>query len=249
MQIWIATASREPDRYGVPRNNKRLIREVLDLCDTKKWQIGKEVGKNGYKHFQIRAQTSGDLFEQAQKMNLDWHIEKSDKWSDYEKKEANYWTSDDSTDNLKERYGTPNEAQKEVLRALHRTNNRQVVCWHDMKGNVGKSWLGKHLFETGQAHYTRYVEGASAESIVKDMCAKMAISRKPIAVIDVPRAGHWDSRLSTAIEVIKDGLIDDPRFSPTSINISGVKVLVLTNRKPDKRGLSEDRWVFAPSST
>lgn len=84
----------------------------------------------------------------------------------------------------------------------------------------------------------------SAESMIKDVASKMSKDRRPIVVIDVPRATKWNSQLYEAIEVIKDGLIDDPRYSSNALNIKGVKVLVMCNTKPKLDKLSEDRWVI-----
>lgn len=233
--LYIATASRE-------KCSKKEIQTILEKTDPKKWIIAKETGRGGYKHWQIRVKCSGDLFEECSKANLNWHIEKSTEWSDYERKEANFWTSDDTPQNLIDRYGTPKDEQKRVLKLLESTNNREIVLWVDEEGNHGKSWLGRHLWETGKGHYTRFT-GKDADSIVKDTCSKMEKNRRPIMVIDIPRSSEWSDKVYEAIEVIKDGLIDDPRYSASTINISGVKVLVTSNSHPYYNALSKDRWI------
>ena len=50
---------------------------MIEKNDCKKWIIGKEEGKNGYKHWQVRLETSNDsFFEWMQNHIPTAHIEK-----------------------------------------------------------------------------------------------------------------------------------------------------------------------------
>lgn len=97
-----------------------------------------------------------------------------------------------------------------------------------------------NLWETGQAHYIR--NKTSADRIIADLCSKMEKERRPYVLIDIPRAAKVTDGLIEALESIKDGLLDDDRYSGTTINVRGVKVLVMTNNKIENLSkLSRDR--------
>lgn len=256
-EIWMFTAPYKP---GILKDLAQAWRDY----DGKKYQIGIEKGRKGYRHIQGRVKISADtswsrtvlervgrkktkrvekgshFFDRCARSGI--HCTKTEQWSDYEGKEGYYISSDDSDDIRLQRFGRMNYEQEDVLELLRKTNDREVVVWYDRKGNVGKTWLTGHLWEKHKAHHIR-LTGTSAESMVKDTASKMDKERRPIVIIDIPRATKWNDQIYEAIEVIKDGLIDDPRYSATAINIKGVKVLVMCNTRPDKKKLSKDRWI------
>ncbi|ADB24797.1 putative replicase protein [Chimpanzee associated porprismacovirus 1] len=139
--------------------------------------------------------------------------------------------------------------QEGALEALQRTNDREIVVWYDQDGNMGKSWLCGHLYETGKAYYIPpYI--STIQSMIQTVASLVLQDReagyppRPLIVIDIPRSWKWSTELYTAIEAIKDGLIMDPRYGARPVNIHGTKVIVLTNTKPKLDKLSEDRWVL-----
>lgn len=256
-EIWMFTA---PAKSGILNDLAKAWRDY----DGKRYQIGLEKGRNGYLHIQGRVQLSADtswtkvIRERVGKRKIERkqsgshffdrcsvrgiHVQKSEQWCEYESKDGYYITSDDTQETRLERFGNPTHQQKRVLNVLESNNDREVTVWYDEDGNIGKSWLTGHLWERHKAHYVRMV--GSSESMIKDVASKMSKERRPIVVIDVPRATKWNNQLYEAIEVIKDGLIDDPRYTSKALNIKGVKVLVMTNTKPKLDKLSKDRWVF-----
>lgn len=216
------------------------LRAIMNTYDIHKWVIGAENGRNGYKHWQIRMATRFN-FEQMKLLFTEAHIEEcSDTW-EYETKEGMYWTSWDRKENLAQRFGKFRYAQKRVYEALQDTNDREVMVWYDEKGNCGKSWFTRALWERGLAYYT--AGSTNGTTIVQDVASEyIKHGWRPIVVIDIPRAGKWTPELYEAIERIKDGLIKDTRYSSSSININGVKVLVCCNSLPKLDNLSKDRW-------
>lgn len=166
----------------IPRDDEKdalKIWRYINTHDVHKWVIGAEVGRNGYKHWQVRIRTSDpDFFkfeEKEQPYLLDnwqiayrkvkigtgWvninipraHVEEcSDNW-DYETKEGRYIASWDTPEVRKLRFGKMDWRQKAIVERLESTNDRQVMVWYDPDGNNGKSWLVGHLFETGRAYY------------------------------------------------------------------------------------------------
>lgn len=253
-EIWMFTA---PYKKGILKELTKCWKEY----DGKKYIIGIEQGRTGYKHIQgrikISANTDYELVERIRKgkvsrrkgskmfdrlSGLGYHVEKTEQWGDYESKDGYFISSDDTEEIRAQRFGDFTDEQKEVLRLLESNNDREVTVWYDETGGVGKSWLTGALWERHKAHQVRMT--TSAEGIIKDVCSKMDKERRPIVIVDIPRSGKWTPQIYEAIEVIKDGLIDDPRYSSTAINIKGVKVLVMCNTKPKLDKLSKDRWKF-----
>lgn len=233
----------------IPRTvPKRALRIMIENNDCKKWIIGKEKGRNGYEHWQVRVESSNaGFFEWCKQHIPSAHVEKAERGVDeclYERKEGQFWCSADRPEILRQRYGKLTDRQKRVLKALRTTNDREVMVWYDQRGNVGKSWLTGHLWERGEAYYV-----PPTIDTVKGMIQWVAScyfdgGYRPYVIIDIPRSWKWSDQLYCAIESIKDGLIFDTRYKSRVINIRGVKVLVLTNNKPKLDALSADRWRF-----
>ena len=139
----------------VPREvGKKAIKVMIETNDCKKWIVAKETGKNGYEHYQIRLQTSNDLFFKWVKNHMPKaHVEPcTDKW-EYERKEGQYWTSKDTALIRQCRFGKPNKQQENFLKKLKTQSDRQIDVIYDEKGGWGKSWLTRHLWETKQCYY------------------------------------------------------------------------------------------------
>lgn len=167
------------------------------------------------------------------------HVEESKAWSEYEKKEGCYLTSEDTPRIWLQRFGTPRWYQKAVIEAVRNTGDREIVVWYDPKGNLGKSWVCSHLYETGQAKVLNPM--GTARALVQDVCSMYINGGPEILVINIPRTWKWTDDLLVAIETIKDGLLSDPRYSNTTIN-RDLKILVTTNEMPKFDKLSADRW-------
>lgn len=212
---------------------------ILRKYDVKKWIIAKETGKQGYAHWQVRMQISGDydqFFKWVQLVtDMRVHIEQSQTWTDYERKEGHFYTSEDTARIRNQRFGKPRWYQQVVIDTLYRTNDREIVCWVDEVGNRGKSWLASHLWETGRAHVLNPTLNASR--MIADACSMLTKQYRPIMVINIPRTWKWTDDLMVTIETLKDGLISDPRYENTTIN-RDVMILVMTNSEPKLNKLS-----------
>ncbi|AHF54685.1 replicase [Turkey associated porprismacovirus 1] len=231
----------------VPRSvPKKALKIMIDVNDCKKWIIGKERGKNGYEHWQIRIETSNDEFFKWCKHHIPAaHIEEAQQGVDeclYERKEGQFWTSSDRVETLHQRFGTLRPRQERALLALQSTNDREVMVWYDANGNVGKSWFCGALWERGLAYVTPPTVDTVKGLIQWVASCYMDGGWRPYVIIDIPRSWKWSDQLYCAIESIKDGLIYDTRYHARMINIRGVKVLVLTNTLPKLDKLSRDRW-------
>uniref|UniRef100_A0A8A4XCL2 Replication-associated protein n=1 Tax=Chrysolophus pictus Smacoviridae sp. TaxID=2814972 RepID=A0A8A4XCL2_9VIRU len=226
------------------RITTRWLRYMLDCNDVKKWIIAMEEGKGGYKHYQIRLSVSNESFFDWCKDHIPWaHLEEaSDKW-EYEKKEGHYWTSWELPAVRKLRFGEITEVQRRALKALRTQSERQVDVWYDKDGGSGKTWLGTHLLETGEALYIR-ANAYNTEAICNFIVHNWNGQR--IIVIDIPRA--FDPKKATGlyetIEMIKDGPVFSLKWEGSWKNVRGTKLLVCTNTKLDMKMLSKDRWRF-----
>nr|QRV62008.1 Rep protein [ssDNA virus sp.] len=231
----------------IPRTvSKQALRIMIEKNDCKKWIIGKEEGKNGYKHWQIRLETSNDsFFEWMQEHIPTAHIEKTECGVDacrYEAKEGQYVMYSDRPQNLIQRYGEFRPNQKRAIQALQASNDREVVVWYDETGNVGKSWFTGALWERGLAYVTPPTIDTVKGIIQWIASCYIEDGWRPYIIIDIPRSWKWSEQLYSAIESIKDGLIYDTRYHSSMMNIRGVKVLVMTNTMPKLDKLSQDRW-------
>lgn len=243
MSIWMGT-------FPETEICKRKLYAFFRTQDIKKWVWCREVGKDGYRHIHVRMEWLDHSDSNAFDIWKDWfrsaHLEqaRADNW-DYEKKDGHYFCWDDTPGKIKQRFGRLRGIQEKVLSILDRTSDREVVLWYDTEGRAGKSFLCGALWERRKGFYAPpYLN--SVRDIVQFVAS--GYDNEEYIVIDLPRAMKWDKSLYAGIEAIKDGLISDPRYNAKTRNIRGVKVLVMSNTKPDFDKLSLDRWViFEPS--
>lgn len=227
-----------------PRDSEHTIEErdklfeFFDKYDVHKWIIGAETGKNGYNHWQMRMATRF-TFDQMKVIFPKAHIEEcSDTW-EYERKEGDFWTSEDTPEIRAIRFGEMNDRQKHIVETARSQNDRQVDVWYDPKGNNGKTWLTVHLWERGKALVVPRAS-CTAEKLSAFICS--AYRGQEFIIIDIPRAGKIPAGLYECIEEVKDGLVFDHRYAGKARNIRGAKVIVFTNTKLDEKRLSFDRW-------
>lgn len=216
----------------IPRTvPKKALKVMIEKNDCKKWIIGFEVGNDGYRHYQARLVSSNhDFFEWVKAHIPTAHVEEAstDKF-DYERKSGNFISSDDTPEIRQVRFGDMQQHQEEKVNWLKHQSVREIDFWYDPKGHSGKSWMVNKLWEIGGCHYIR--NKSSADRIIADLCSKEEKQRRPYVLIDIPRASTVTDGLIEALESIKDGLLDDDRYAGTTINVRGIKVLVMTNNK------------------
>ena len=232
-EIYMITAPRDQ----VP---KRAIKEFIKNHDIHKWIFAKETGSGGYEHWQIRLSTSAS-FEEVQSAFYPAHIEKSTEWGEYERKEANFVCSEDTIDILRCRYGRLRKNQSTILREVEQQSDRGIHVVYDPNGNSGKSFLCRWLYERNIGFYVPPTV-RTTQGIIQYVASGYRGQR--IIVIDIPRSSKWTNELYEGIEAIKDGLVYDTRYSAKMRDIWGVKILCLTNTRPQLEALSLDRWTI-----
>lgn len=238
---WMMTIDRHPERESV--EEVKLLQWILKH-DVHDWIIAKETGTFGYHHWQIRMRTNLTFDEMKQNFPTA-HIEQASDNYDYERKDGNYLSSTDTKDILKTRYAELRPNQRRILTEVGNSNDRSICCVIDNKGNTGKSFLARHLYETGRAFYVPPT-CTSPQTIIQFVAS--GYRGEPIIVVDIPRSTRWTNQLYIAIETIKDGLVYDTRYRTTIRDIFGVNVLVFCNNKPNLSKLSSDRWVLLDSN-
>lgn len=228
-----------------PRNKDReSIEEVKILQwilkrDVHKWIVAKERGTFGYDHWQIRVQCNLTFDEMKQEWGENAHIEEASDNYEYERKESNFICSEDNAARLSGRFGELRPNQRAILDRVDMQNDRQITVCCDHKGNNGKSWLCRYLYENGRAFYVPPTI-KSAQGIIQHIAS--GYRGEEYVIIDIPRSTKWNTDLYVCMETIKDGLVYDTRYSARTRNIYGVKVLVMCNTKPNVAKLSADRW-------
>lgn len=223
---------------------KRQFWKLIDDLDVHKWVVGFEIGKDGYRHLQIRLRLSKgkeEGFIAIKKYLPLAHVEEcSDTW-EYERKSGHFLSSEDTPEIRKVRFGKMKWYQQEMVNNCLSQGDRGITVWYNPSGKIGKSWLTNHLWETGQAYIVQVTD--NVKSMVQDVASEyINHGFRKILILDFPREWKWNSDVYTAIERIKDGLIKDTRYSSRTINIRGVCILVMCNTAPDTKRLSDDRW-------
>lgn len=213
--------------------------------DSHKWIIALEHGNGGLLHWQLRWQQrqldtkeSRDRFFQTFKtMFPQAHIELTENWCDYERKEGFFVCSEDTNEIRAVRFGVPHKLQQEILYTAKNQSDRQIDVWYDPKGNHGKSWLTVHTFEKGLS-FPVFV--TNARQVSADICS--GYRGQPYIIIDIPRACKIPQEFYETVERIKDGLVHDSRYNDKTRNIRGCKLIIFTNQKLNVKRLSADRW-------
>lgn len=220
--------------------HKRAIKNYLKTRDIHKWIVAIEKGKGGYEHWQIRLESS-ESFEQLQNYFRTAHIEKSTVWCDYERKEGRFIQSDDTISIRRCRFGKLRDHQRRIVSSLRRQSDRSITVVYDPIGNSGKSFLIRHLFETGRGYYVPPTV-TTVQGIIQYVAS--GYRGQEFILVDIPRSTKWTDQIYEGLEALKDGLVYDTRYHAQMRDIWGVKVLVTTNTMPKLGALSKDRWTI-----
>lgn len=235
-----------------PRNRitQRQILRIFKALNCEKWIIGKETGKNGYKHWQIRYRLSEPSTTDSQRNT--WsayggHViraETSD-W-EYEAKTGHYLCSWESGIAFIG-HGHLRGAQIDALRMFKlsgrpekgEAESRKIVVWYNKSGRAGKTYFVKWMIANHKAVYIP-PQMKTALSMIQWAYGYPSDSY----IIDMPRNVKNTEELWGAIETIKDGYAYDPRYGNKFRMQRSPKIIVLTNKLPPKTLLSDDRWVI-----
>lgn len=230
-----------PFPYRPTNMTKRDWEIVIEENDCKRWIIAMEEGKGGYKHWQVRLESSNpDFFDWMKEHYPKAHVEEAQVQEfAYERKEGRFWTSEDTTEIRICRFGKMRVWQKQLKKELKKQSVREIDVVLDNVGNKGKTFFTIALWERGEALVVpRY--SCTPEKLSAFVCS--SYNGEPIVIIDIPRANKPTEALYETMEEVKDGLVFDPRYSGKTKNVRGVKVVVFTNHQLKLKMLSDDRW-------
>lgn len=116
---------------------------------------------------------------------------------------------------------------------------RAIDLVYDPNGNIGKSLFSEYL------EYKGVAEEIPPFRLMDDIFAWVA-SRpiKPLYIIDMPRGMKKDKLgdFYSGIEVIKNGVAYDKRYTAKKVRFDRPRIVVFTNTLPVFKLMSMDRW-------
>lgn len=228
----------------------RMILKIFKALGTEKWIIGKEVGENGYKHWQIRyklkeCRTTESQINSWNSYGGNVRRAEVDDWK-YEAKSGHYICSWESSLAFI-KHGHLKGTQAYVKRVFESSGkaekgeaeSRKVIVWVNKTGRSGKTYLVKWMLAN---HKCVYIPPQMKTALSLIQWAHGYPS--DAYIIDLPRNTKNLEELYGAIESIKDGYTYDPRYSNKFRLSKSPRILVLTNNMPPKKLLSDDRWII-----
>lgn len=238
---YIGTISRSEWTYGA-------IKGVLRGLDVHEYVVGREIGRNGYKHYQVAIDCAGDLLQYVVNNHCGWHVEVCKDWRkscNYCRKGGEFYEFSDRFEfgeYIRIRKMPPNDLQYYIDKSLLDNNDRAIIFWIDHRGSRGKStWL--YLNERRGEVFSIPRDGQTAKGVI-DFIAQQ-YEDEPVICLDLPRKAVVSESLCNILEQVKDGQISSAKYQGAKKFIKGVKVLVFTNHRipnPVFKSLTRDRW-------
>lgn len=131
--------------------------------------------------------------------------------------------------------------QKAIIEESQKFDMRKINLIYDPRGNCGKSLLSEWM------EYNDLAEEVPPFRMMDDIfqwvCKR---PKKKCYIIDMPR-GMKKDRLGdfySGVEVIKNGVSYDKRYSPAKERQDRPRIFVFTNTLPDFDLMSKDKWVI-----
>ena len=129
--------------------------------------------------------------------------------------------------------------QKDLMEQTSTFNLRTIDLVYDPVGNAGKSLFSEYL------EYKGIAEEVPPYRLMDDIFAWVATRPiKKTYIVDMPR-GMKKDRLGdfySGIEVIKNGVAYDKRYTAKKLRFSRPRIMVFTNELPILSLMSPDRW-------
>lgn len=238
------------------------------LC--KKWTFQRELGADGYDHYQLRLSLRKKLRENSmvKLYRLQWgdgvgrirvtHKENADLMeltgdAFYCQKEDTRtdgpWTDRDDTGYVQMRFRKgvlkPWQQQLQQMMNMHlaQGNDRNIILVYNQSGNVGKSWFRGYM---KQKHGWLTVPSTcqNPQEMIQYLASNPKIKDgwKGCIMCDVPRAVSPKHwfTLAQGLEAIKQGEWYDQRYSMKEIIVEPPAMCVFVNSKPPPEVMSQD---------
>ena len=129
--------------------------------------------------------------------------------------------------------------QKQVIALSQIFDDRKIDLLYDPHGNIGKSMLSEYMEFRGLAE--EIPPFRLMDDIFQWVCTRPIL---PAYIIDMPRGMKKDklADLYSGIEVIKNGVAYDKRYTAKKIRFDRPRIFVFTNVLPCFDLMSKDRW-------
>ena len=135
--------------------------------------------------------------------------------------------------------------QMELRQYLDKPSNRKVIWVVGVKGNEGKSFFQRNICEEFSYKRVCRVELNDARDTFHIVGKEYSENTTDIFLFNVPRAQYLYSEQYKILESIKDGWATSPKYNGRNLRFKMPNVLmVFANREPDRKELSQDRWVI-----
>jgi hypothetical protein len=116
---------------------------------------------------------------------------------------------------------------------------RRVSWWWERRGNVGKSFMARHL----ALHCDAIVCQMMKKSDLLHMLSKTIATRKSV-VFDLTRSCEAGavSVVYEVLEMLSNGYICSGKYDSQNLWVGPLHLIVFANFEPDRSAMSEDRW-------
>lgn len=132
------------------------------------------------------------------------------------------------------------EWQKDIEDEIKEDAEDRRINWiYETEGNAGKTALCKYL---ASKYNVAYISGGKAGDI-KYQVASMANLEDLVVLFDFARV--LEGKVSyTAIEELKNGIFNSPKYESRSVIMNSPHVYIFANWLPEVENLSKDRWLI-----
>lgn len=248
------------------RYNADTFKDHTDLIDTlngvaKKYVFQLEVGDTGYRHYQgrislIKKRRLGEkhillkLFKDKPPnyleptTNPEYHTGEAFYCMKEDTREDGPWKDTDEKKFMTKQLKEFNEYslypyQVYLKNIATRFDTRKIDLIFDQHGNMGKSIFAESLEYLGIAE--EIPPFRLMDDIFQWVCSRPV---KKCYIIDMPRGMKKDklADLYSGIEIIKNGVAFDKRYSAKKIRFDRPRIFVFTNALPVFELMSADRW-------
>jgi len=133
--------------------------------------------------------------------------------------------------------------QQELSKILSIPSDREVVWVQGIKGNEGKTWYQDHIATLyGHARVVRLDLKLNSRNVLH-VLSKRPLSTTDIFLFNERRAMNNETCNYTILESIKDGLAVSSKYNSDLLHFKVPNtVVVFSNRVPNTKELSKDRW-------
>ena len=129
--------------------------------------------------------------------------------------------------------------QQSLINTTSQFCMRSIDLVYDPQGNAGKSLFSEYLESKGDSEEVPPFR--LMDDIFQWVCSRPI---KKIYIVDMPRGMKKDKLgdFYSGIEVIKNGVAYDKRYSAKKIRFDRPRIIVFSNELPNLDLMSADRW-------